>query len=193
VPGPTSSTLWPGSGESISRSLGRVTNGCGRSREKRRPYGQAEGFLRCRLRYARRLAAPTSKSPPTMRTVRSFFIHITSYASSGPRLHVLEGRGAPILCLFLIHPSAWKVNSAIFAVTEFYEVRHTYQRPFDRNNGPFGGCARRHRRRIVGSLHVRKPDTGDQIGSSRKGVWDGRTTECCSPSRWVGPTHAGRA
>jgi hypothetical protein len=54
-----------------------------------------------------------------MKALRCFFIHITSYASSGPRLHVLEGRDAPIVSLFPIHPSAWKVNSANFALLDF--------------------------------------------------------------------------
>ena len=75
MPGPISSTLWAGSGASISRSLERVTKGCGRSREKRRPYGQAEGALRCRVTYARRPAAVTSTSPPVMSAVRRLFIH----------------------------------------------------------------------------------------------------------------------
>src|SRR5215204_1063897 len=33
------------------------------------------------------------------------------------------GRDAPVLLIALIHPSAWKGNSANFALTEFSEVR----------------------------------------------------------------------
>jgi hypothetical protein len=46
VPAPTSSTRSPDLGSSISRSLRRVINGLGNSREKLSPYRQAEGFLR---------------------------------------------------------------------------------------------------------------------------------------------------
>src|ERR671914_2943908 len=83
-----------GLGESISRSLEQVTKGCGRSREKRRPYGQAEGSLRCRLTYARRPAAVTSTSPPVIRAVRRLFIHRLLRIFGGRGCNYLRARNA---------------------------------------------------------------------------------------------------